>query len=486
MKTLRFPFHPFLFSIYPVLFLFSHNRAAASVEDLVWPALVALVASFLLWAICSLALRDKLKAGMVVTVPLAFFFSYGRIFGWRRYPGLVWLLALCVCAYFLLRTRRNLQNITSILNVAGLSLLVIVLISIATNDFGSGLEWQAGKDEAEANSPTHGVQESKSRPDIYYIILDSYASSSTLKEKYGYDNSEFIRNLEKKGFYVASQSRCNYGWTCLSLASSLNMDLDYIHKTLSELVKRKPRAVQMPYKMLANTKVEQFLESKGYRCLHFGSGYLPKEVNSGVGEFPVALLKTTMLGPYANYILAGGTRKRITGIYDSIGKLSKDKEPTFVLAHVLPPHWPYVFGPHGEAKGPLEMVQDARSRRDGRYVDQVMFVSKKTEILIDIILANSRVPPIIIIQGDHGPDCHADWENPTKAFYKERMSILNAYYLPDSGAKRLYSSITPVNTFRLIFNQYFNTKYKLLEDASYFSPLQNAYDFVDVTDKVKD
>ena len=65
------------------------------------------------------------------------------------------------------------------------------------------------------------------------------------------------------------------------------------------------------------------------------------------------------------------------------------------------------------------------------------------------------------------------------------MRILNAYYLPDSGAKRLYSSITPVNTFRLILNQYFKTKYKLLEDVSYFSPLENAYDFVDVTDKVK-
>jgi hypothetical protein len=49
------------------------------------------------------------------------------------------------------------------------------------------------------------------------------------------------------------------------------------------------------------------------------------------------------------------------------------------------------------------------------------------------------------------------------------MEILNAYYLPDGGNNTLYSSITPVNSFRLIFDQYFGTKYGLLDDVSWRS-----------------
>jgi len=61
---------------------------------------------------------------------------------------------------------------------------------------------------------------------------------------------------------------------------------------------------------------------------------------------------------------------------------------------------------------------------------------------------------------------------------------LNAYYLPDDGDGLLYESITPVNTFRLIFSSYFNSRYDLLEDNSYFSTYERPYQFVDVTEIV--
>jgi hypothetical protein len=61
------------------------------------------------------------------------------------------------------------------------------------------------------------------KPDIYYIILDGYARADVLSNLYGYDNSDFIKPLEQRGFNMASQSRSNYPRTLLSLASSLNM-----------------------------------------------------------------------------------------------------------------------------------------------------------------------------------------------------------------------------------------------------------------------
>ena len=50
----------------------------------------------------------------------------------------------------------------------------------------------------------------------------------------------------------------------------------------------------------------------------------------------------------------------------------------------------------------------------------------------------------------------------------QKMSILNAYHLPDGGDQLLYDTITPVNTFRLILNHYLNGDYDLLEDISWY------------------
>jgi hypothetical protein len=119
------------------------------------------------------------------------------------------------------------------------------------------------------------------------------------------------------------------------------------------------------------------------------------------------------------------------------------------------------------------------------YRRQLVFVNKKTRETIDDILSNSSKPTIIVLQADHGPGSTLDWENPDETFLKERMSILNAYYLPDSDCKQLYDGITPVNTFRLIFNQCFHADYELLKDESYFSGWFHPYKFTNVTDAVK-
>ena len=95
---------------------------------------------------------------------------------------------------------------------------------------------------------------------------------------------------------------------------------------------------------------------------------------------------------------------------------------------------------------------------------------------VDTLLAESETPPIIIFQGDHGP-----WLQPRE----KRMWIFNAYYLPENNDK-LYSKITPVNTFRLVFNTYFGGKYDMLEDVSYFSPVPKLYNFSEIPNKCGD
>jgi hypothetical protein len=73
---------------------------------------------------------------------------------------------------------------------------------------------------------------------------------------------------------------------------------------------------------------------------------------------------------------------------------------------------------------------------------------------------------VIILQGDHGSPRAKGWE----------MTILNAYYLPDAqGRSRLYPSISPVNSFRVIFNAYFGADLPLLPDKAYRSDVVDQF-----------
>ena len=80
--------------------------------------------------------------------------------------------------------------------------------------------------------------------------------------------------------------------------------------------------------------------------------------------------------------------------------------------------------------------------------------------IIEAIIANSEVPPVIIVMGDHGA--------PIKSTpIEERLSILFAIYLQGEKPAGFYNHITPVNAFRMVFNYLFDADLDLIEDTSY-------------------
>jgi hypothetical protein len=120
------------------------------------------------------------------------------------------------------------------------------------------------------------------------------------------------------------------------------------------------------------------------------------------------------------------------------------------------------------------------------YVSQLQYINYKLTEVIEAILSQSERPPIIILQGDHGSRSTA--EGFGKINFREAFPILNAYYLPNGGKKYLYEAISPVNTFRVIFNHYLGENFELLEDKSYH--FLEEFDFsnksrIDVSEKVE-
>jgi hypothetical protein len=159
--------------------------------------------------------------------------------------------------------------------------------------------------------------------------------------------------------------------------------------------------------------------------------------------------------------------------------------PKFVFAHILAPHLPFLFDADGN---PVREYQAGLAHTKADYVNQLIFVNKKVQEMVDEILARSGIEPIIIIQGDTGPPYGFRHEealhNPTEEIYQQNLRILNAFYLPENGAQSLYEGISPVNTFRLIFNRYFEADFPLVADRSYFLTGEIPYRFLDVTEAV--
>jgi len=136
--------------------------------------------------------------------------------------------------------------------------------------------------------------------------------------------------------------------------------------------------------------------------------------------------------------------------------------PKLVFAHIRIPHDPYLFARDGR------FLPNQTAHNPG-YPDQVWYVNSRMLPIIDRIRQQTEVPPIIVLQGDHGsPEFRAD---------PRRMKILNAYLVPERVADRLYAWVTPVNTFRLIFDGIFGTEMGTLPDRSYLSLPGSDMDF---------
>jgi hypothetical protein len=486
------PWYFLVFSAYPVLALLATNVGQVKVGSGWRPLVISILLGGLLFLLLRWILKDIYRAAFLTTLWMALFFSYGHIYmmlteKWEKikfdpYLLVAWLILAVLFYIWATRPRFTFRDAVLALNVVSLGLVITSLVQI-----NSGTQKGSGHYAAAKNAPVEQLTRPQNSPDVYYFILDSYGRDDLLKQAYGYDNSGFIKGLEERGFYVAECSQSNYVRTEISIGSSLNMmylqDLDPAFSPDS--IKR-----GRLWDSLKHSTVRYNLENLGYKTIGFATGfawneledadifYTPDSISMGMTEFEALFLHTT-LARYVNemhlvdpdQIMGQNFRDRTMNVFNRVDDIARNPDPTFAYIHLISPHPPFVFGPNGEPTYPPDFWNENREYPADLYAEgyrnQLTFLNRKMLEAVDTILANSDTPPIIVIQGDHGPWLQTN---------EKRMRILNAYYLPGHNDK-LYPGITPVNTFRLVFDTYFNGKYDMLPDISYFSPVPKLYQF---------
>jgi len=496
------PVHPVIMSIYPIIALMVFNLGEFPLKDGLRSLLISFISLLVIWLILWVILRNAEKSALISSMLLFFFFSYGHIYllikqfeiggfivGRHRFLLPIYLFLVVVVIWRIIKTKKEINQITLALNWITIILMIYPLYQITAFSLASSqnkLQVDALRDVTDVGGGTSG----QTMPDIYYIILDAYTRQDTLESLYGYDNSEFIKELKDLGFYVAECSQSNYPETYHSLLTAMNMEYEQSEWNLSGITN-----TGRINSLLTDNRLRRFLTDHGYITVAFESGawwseftdadiYLSYKTapetlvgslssNLIINDFEIQLMDTTLITALEDVEILSkngevsgvkyqNKRSRILYTLEELKYVHNFEGPKFIFAHIISPHRPFIFGPNGEELVPKGEVQDPQAYGIG-YTNQITFINDRILEVFKSIINDSEIPPIIVVHGDHGPSTNYGVTN------EQRSTIFNAYYLPNGGEDMLYPTISPVNSFRVILDYYFNAKLDLLDDVHYYS-----------------
>jgi hypothetical protein len=495
---------PLLIAIYPIIFFYANNVQELLLSQIFIPCAIALTTTAICWILLTFLIKDTLKAGMATTVFVVFFYSYGVLFSWVNSLNILSIrhwhflpIVLFIAAYlgyfiYLIKTRDLLVNAAKILTVIVTMLLVLSLITVIPTEIEkTGVAHQ--KIISNEYQPTE--TQSHEYPDIYYIILDEYASTDTIKKLYNYDNGNFTDFLERAGFYITTDSKTPYPVTQWSIASSLNMDyngkkidpyvfMESINQNDPTLTDLTGMSNVQVFGRYSNNRVIKILRSYGYKIITFDNLYLEYPIaglmdsdehyivtlqdNHFFDDFSWQLLQNSMMKPFLFFFNPNTdynyySKFRISTLYslEELKKIPSQKGPKFIYVHILCPHSPFVFDQQGNE---VDKANYLNWKDKKYYLDQYIFISEQTREIVSKIQSDSKGKAVIIIQSDHGP--RASWAPVDQNLdipLSEQLKIFNAYYLPSQNYGNFSENTSPVNSFRLVFNEIFGTKYELVD-----------------------
>jgi hypothetical protein len=486
---------PIHFAVLPLLFILNNYIRLAGIlelSDFIWPFFKTLTILLALTAFFYFLLKSFTRALILSSISGIIFFFFGNIKDTlyeipfvsfiSSYKFLLPLVLLfSVFVYLRIKKTKSVSDYHLFLNLLLLSYLVIEIFNWNHLKKINSLE--------DGGSHIHLKQAATGfRPNIYYIVMDGYPSSSILRERLAIRENFLDSHLRNKGFFVLENARSNYNYTTFSIHSMFYMHyIDW----LKNISKPEPVHFSRSAVQIAKTPLINWLKQNGYNLFNLSIFDLPGTQSETPRKFffvispdvifqhtiwnrikwqliPVlfpsftkTLLETLKTNPKRSIREA---REHNHKISDSLAILPsiQTEIPKFVYAHFTMPHSPYLYDSSGKQYPDSLIYINDPVQRKRIYAGFIAYTNNQILSISENILKKDK-NALIIFQSDHGVR-----ESFITPLMEDGCKNYSAFYFPDKDYKLLYDSMSNVNTFRIILNKYFNQQLPLLKDSSIY------------------
>lgn len=490
-KQITFPWYIFLLPLFYIAHAYNEYFALINISVALQYLFYYLLLSTALFSIGFLLFRNIVKAGIWVVISLIVFFFFGAIHDFLKKLHLpaflvsyTFLLSLGLILFIYLTIRLKKGTVPLKANRFFLCLFVLLCVIETGITLSYILSNEINKKDLAADNqylnPEFKIQDKNQMPDIFFIVFDEYTSSKALKKYFHFDNSQLDTLLLNSGFFISTNSQSNYSSTPLSISSTFN--LQYFKHAIEPTPNESYSLLQGSYS-LKRGLLPKLLERNGYDILNYG---LFDIENHPVKKEPLftdhakkVIYLETLWGRIKRDILWNitvrlpGYNKTTPADQDCIDRnknnytnflqeLRKEGDnPKFVFGHVMIPHRPAYVDRNGRPR----MMSDedfTDKNHDKLYLEQLIYVNTWIDTLAQAATGKRTRPLVLIIEGDHG-NRYAKWG---RSIREKQFMNLNTYYFSDKDYSMLYDNISPVNSFRVVLNKYFQAGLPLLKDST--------------------
>jgi len=409
----------------------------------------------------------------------------------KRYSAIIWISLTSLLMWAASRFAR-LSRAWGIAVVAAAAMFIVptagfIILKIA---YSPGDEVGMSRQET-STSPS---VKAKNLRNIYLIVPDSYPRADVLQNIYGYDNSEFISALRKRGFKIAERSYANYYTTFLSMSSMFN--LEYHDKVvrpkglaagiLDQLGAFGYSETRHEIVTIGNSTFLNTLKSYGYTYFFSGVFHCDESMDYCYARSWIFIPDNlSRLTPYE--LIRSVLRWKFdwdisiqnllgTPLYLELPEVmdlrpEPEESPIYMYIHLMMPHAPYRFN------ADCSEIRETIFIRDAFVPDAIPYFNGQVECLnkqiidaVDTILTDDPNADIVI-QSDTGTILLDSFHTPiaqwTKEQFEETYAILSAVKLKDPCMNGLYDSYTPINLARIMLSCVDGIERPMLPDISY-------------------
>jgi hypothetical protein len=430
--------------------------------------------------------RLKQKVGVLLFFFLVVFYFFHVWFEWTNLSYTIQLSALAIAAVilvvYIIRSKPPYGRFYYAGNLIFLLLLVGGIAEQVYLRLATDVSQHDHADPTKQLTRNYKTCDTCTKPDIYFIILDGYTNSKTLRNEFNYENAWIENFLRSKNFYLPGNSKSNYYFTQPSLASILN--LDYLRRLNTDKLFHTKEFFQSHY-TIYNNELCAIMKKEGYTINNF-SVFDLKDNPSRVSPFLTELIPRSVTGQtfflklnrdigyhWNKFFREKRLRDVVEKADESIARIkqtlngvlevanAEKTAPQFTYAHFILPHETYYFDSSGKKNDLAAIVRKGLPANN--YITQVAYTNRFVIApVVDAIFAHAKKPFLIILQGDHG----------YRSYPPEKLDLefenFSAYYFPGAQYEMLKDSMTSVNTFRIVLDQFFHQQLPLLKDSSVY------------------